>query len=355
MNVTLDPKAQDLDTEANVIPAKIETKQQSGNQQTLATGSKNKGARATGSIKVINCSSGDSISIPAGTGMSSGGKTFITQSSVTLPVGSKTCKDLPGATSDTVDVIAQAPGASYNIGPTTFTIAKSSDTSYDPANLKATSSDAMSGGTDNIVKVIAQSDIDSVKQKLTNSDSASVKNDLKSKLSTEGYLAVLSSLQAGEPTVTTSGNVGDEADTVTVTTTTTYTMYGIKKTDLEDFVSSNVKDKIDTGKQKILNLGVDQATFDVNSPASSGPLQVALSVTTSAGPEINTDTLKTQIKGKKTNDVRTIAEATPGVTNVNVKYSPFWVSHVPNKESKITVVIQKSSTTTNTTSNGSKP
>lgn len=352
VNVTLDPKAQVLDTDNNVFPAKIETKQQSGSQQALATGQKNKGSKASGTVTLsLNDCSQSEVTIPAGTGVSNSGKTFITQDSVTLDsvqVGGK-CRnsDFKNISTQDVDVIAQSAGASFNVPAGSFTVAGFS-------NVSGSSSNAMSGGTDNIVKVVSQSDVDNVKQKLTTADTTSIKNDLKNKLAGEGYLAVQSSLQGGDPTVTTSANVGDEADTVTVTSTTTYTMYGIKKTDLEDFVNENVKGKIDTGKQKILNLGVDQATFDVTSAASSGPVQAALSVTTSAGPEINTDALKTQIKGKKTNDVRTIAEATPGVTNVDVKYSPFWVSHVPNKESKITIVIKKAGTT-NTSSNGNTP
>jgi hypothetical protein len=351
VNVTLDPKAKELDSENNVFPAKIDTKQQSGSQQAVATGQKNKGTKATGSVNLSlkDCSASE-VSIPAGTGVSSGGKTFITQDSVSLEsvqVGGK-CRnsDFKNISTQDVDVTAQSAGASFNIAAGSFTVAGFS-------NVSGTSSDAMTGGTDNIVKVVSQSDIDTVKQKLTSSDTGSVKNDLKSKLQSEGYLAVVNSLQAGDPAVTTSANVGDEADTVTVTSTTTYTMYGLKKSDLENFVTDNVKDKIDTSKQKILNLGVDAATFDINSPTGTGPLQTALSVTTSAGPEINTDALKTQIKGKKTNDVRTIAQSTPGVSNVTVKYSPFWVSHVPNKESKITVVIQKSSTSSS--ANGNQP
>lgn len=351
VNVTLDPKAQEVDTENNVFPAKIETKQQTGSQQALATGQKNNGDKATGTVTMTTQVCGlisQPDDVPAGTGVSSGGKTFITQQDTSFsPSGKPSGGCIPFKADNSTPVTAQTPGASYNIPAGTFAVAGRSDVS-------AKSSDAMSGGTDNIVKVISQSDIDNVKQKLTTSDTSSIKSGLQSKLQSDGYVAVLSSLNGGDPTVTTSGNVGDQADTVTVTSTTTYTMYGIKQSDLEDFVNANVKDKIDTGKQKILNLGVDQATFNVTSATSSGPLQAALSVTTSAGPEINTDALKTQIKGKKSNDVTTIAEATPGVTNVNVKYSPFWVSKVPNKESKITIVIQKASTT-NSSSNGNTP
>ncbi len=76
-------------------------------------------------------------------------------------------------------------------------------------------------------------------------------------------------------------------------------------------------------------------------------LTAGLSATSLAGPDINTATIKSAIKGKKTNDVRTYVKSTPGVSDVTVKYSPFWVTKVPNKESKITVLIDKADASTN--------
>lgn len=345
-SVTLDPGADELDLDNRVLPAKIATKQQTATQQVMTSGKKNNGEKASGEVKIINCSSGDSVTIPAGTGLSADGKTYITQSSLTLPVGAKGCKDFPGVTSDTVKVIAQSPGADYNIEPTTFAVANSADDSYDPSNLSAKSEDPMTGGTDNIVRVVSQSDIDTAKQKLTASSTSSVKSDLVSELKADGYMAVQNSVQSGDVTVTPSAQVGDVADTVTVTSSQTFTMYGVKQSDVRDLIMDNAKGKIDTRKQKVLSDGAAQATFDITSPASHGALQATLSATTLAGPEIHEDQLKSQIAGKKTNDVRTIATATPGITDVSVNYSPFWVSKVPKNTDKITIVIKKANATT---------
>ena len=339
-NIILDPGATELDIESKIFPAKIETKQQTGSQQVMASGQKNNGAKASGKVvlSLKDCSSNE-VTVPAGTGVSSGGKTFITQDSAALEsveIGGK-CRntDFKNISTQEVSVVALSPGASFNIAPSTFAVANFSMVSGE-------SKDAMAGGTDNIIKVVAQSDIDSAKQKITSQDSAGVKADLKLKLETGGFYAVTGSVQAGEPTVNASASVGDEADTVTVTSVITYTMYGLKKADIEEFVTENVKDEIDPSKQQILDKGINKASFDVTSPASSGRLQVAFSAVSLAGPDIRTEELKERIKGKKTNDVRTIAKATPGVTDVSVRYSPFWVSSVPKKASQITIVIEKS-------------
>jgi hypothetical protein len=55
------------------------------------------------------------------------------------------------------------------------------------------------------------------------------------------------------------------------------------------------------------------------------------------------NSLKKQIAGKKSGDVKTIIGSIPGVTNVNVHFSPFWVSATPKNVNKITIDIKKSS------------
>jgi hypothetical protein len=202
---------------------------------------------------------------------------------------------------------------------------------------------AFSGGTDNIVKIVSQADIDSAKAKITEQakDQNAVRDELASKLSTEGFKAVLSSLQAGEPVLTPNVAVGSQADAVTVSAVTTYTMYGFKLDDVRSIIKANVEDQIDTKKQKILKDGADKAQYEIVNPATSGPLEVTLTATSLAGPDIDIDSFAAQIAGKKTGDVQSIAKSIPGVTDAKVKYSPFWVTKVPKQTAKITIDIQK--------------
>lgn len=337
-NLLFDPKASELDIESGTVPAKIASKQQTGSQQVSTSGQKNNGTKASGEVKIINCNGGEDLSIPAGTGVSSpDGLTYITQEAATMSLESSTCKDT-ALTADTVKVIAINPGTKFNIPATTFKVAQQPE-----GAVKANSSQAFSGGTDNIVKVVAQADIDSAKQKIVNQDkdNSSIKDDLAQKLLTEGYTAVTGSLQAGDPTVTPSAAVGDQADTVTVTQATNYTMYGVKQVDIKEVITANVRKQIDPTKQQILKDGADTAKYSIASPSSSGPLQVTLSASSLAGPDIKTDKLAAQLAGKKTGEVKTTVKAIPGVTDVSVKYSPFWVSSVPKKASKVHIVIEK--------------
>ncbi|HEX8182529.1 MAG TPA: hypothetical protein VF575_02915 [Candidatus Saccharimonadales bacterium] len=351
-SLTLDPSVKEVDLETDTLPARIETKQQTGSQQVSTSGEKNNGTKATGEVTLtlLNCDV-DSVTVPAGTGVSSGGQTFITQSSATMEsvkiAGKCRNTDFKDVSTAGVSVVAQKAGAGYNLPPSPFTVAGYS-------NVSGGSSDPMSGGTDNIVKVVAQADIDSAKQKIAGQekDSNTAEDDLAKKLSAAGYTAIAASLKAGEPTVTPSAAVGDQADTVTVSQSTTYTMYGAKSADIKKIIAAHVREQIDTSKQEILKDGFDTAKYEINTPNTAGPLGVTLSATSLAGPDIKTDRLASQLAGKKTGDVKSVAKSIPGVSDATVKYSPFWISSVPKNASKVEIIIEKSAQPARTT-NGS--
>ena len=349
VNFTLDTTASSLDPNNNVVPAKQVTEQKNFTQTASATGQANKGDRATGTVTLSlkDCSQAETT-IPAGSGVSSNGLTFITQETVTLEsvvVGTTCRNDLaPSQSSADVDVKAINPGTQYNISATTFSVNSHN-------NVTGKSSQAMSGGTDNVVKIISQADIDGAKSKITSQDSG-VKSDLQNQLSQAGYYAVMATFNAGTPNVTTSANAGDTADNVTVTEVISYTLLGAHKNDLTTLIDDQIKGQIDTSKQSILDDGLAKAEIKVNN-STDKTAQLNLQATGVVGPDIKTDTVKQLAAGKKSGEVKSTLTSQPGITDVTVKLSPFWVSSVPKKTSKITVTIAKPTATIN--ANASNP
>ncbi|HEX3568900.1 MAG TPA: hypothetical protein VHT70_04480 [Candidatus Saccharimonadales bacterium] len=337
LDLTLNPAANAVDADAGVVPAQSQQVQKTYTQQVPATGQQNNGAKASGSATIVNCS-GSTLTLPAGTGFSNGNLTYISQTPLTLSDSNYnhggTCKsDSHG----TVNVVAQNGGASYNTGQTNLTIANA------PAGTSASTS-GISGGTDNITKIVQQSDIDGAKQKLQSQDTSAIKQQLQNTLQQGGSVPIAATFNAGAPNSTTSANVGDAADTVTVTEAVTYTMYGAKHSDLAQIVKNNVDKQIDTAKQVITDDGLSQATFKLQNQ-DNGTVSVSMSDTAVAGPDLKVDQLKQQVAGKKSGDAESIIKATPGVTDVTVHYSPFWVSAIPNKTGKISITIEKPTTT----------
>ncbi len=327
-----------LDLTTGVIGAQVESTQKTKTEQVPATGSRNDGEKASGSVtlSLTDCSK-DQVTVPAGTGVTSGGKTFITSTSATMQsvkIGNQ-CKNnsFPDFSSKTVTVVAQSAGAAYNVAAGSFSIKGYS-------NVSGSSSAAMDGGTDVVVKVVAQADIDAASQKITSEDASTISAELEKNLSDKGLFAIESTFNTATPSTQVSAKVGDAADTVTVTQNVSYAMLGVKKDDLEKLVADSVKADINTKKQSILDYGLTEATYTLQETTPTATT-VQVRTTVVAGPDLDVKEIKKQIAGKKAGDAQDIIKANPGVTDVVVEYSPFWVGSIPNNADKITVTVEK--------------
>jgi hypothetical protein len=340
LDVAFDTDADAVDTDDDVVPATLQQVAKTTSQTVDATGQLNKGEKASGQVTVTNCNF-TPYSIPAGTGFSANGLTFISQKSVVIP---KSSYDFSGGGSfkcnndgkGSVDVMAQKAGASYNLESQSYTIANS------PENVKATGS-AMSGGTDSIVKIVSQADIDTAKSKIAAGQNDAIKLELADALDDKDYLAIDDTFKASDnPEVTSDVAVGAEASQVTVTSKMTYTMLGAKQNDLKKLIEAKVYEKIDRNKQTILDYGIDDAFFKVQTADAQNTV-VTMQTTSVAGSDLDLEAIKKQVAGLKASEAKALITKSPGVTDVDVKYSPFWVKSIPKKTGKITITVQKPS------------
>ncbi|HTH72495.1 MAG TPA: hypothetical protein VL737_04010, partial [Candidatus Pristimantibacillus sp.] len=191
-----------------------------------------------------------------------------------------------------------------------------------------------------IVKIITQADVDGASAKIVGQDNKPVQQELKSALIGRGLLPLEATFNTATPETKLSAEVGTVADTVTVTQTVDYSMLGAKQDDLEKVIENDVSKKIDTKKQTILSHGIDSAFFGLQAVNPDGA-SLSMQTTVVAGAEIKPDAIKQQVAGKKSGDAKELILANPGVTDVTVDLSPFWVGSIPKKTAKITVVIQE--------------
>ncbi|MDL2363616.1 MAG: hypothetical protein QFB86_04520, partial [Patescibacteria group bacterium] len=347
LGLNLSTAATTLKPSNNTLPAKLASQQKTYTQQVTSTGQKNNGNRASGSVTVTNCTDAD-ITVPGGTGFSANGNTYISQQTADVPASNfksnGTCKNDGKAQ---VDVIAQNGGTAFNIpAGANFSIANN------PGKLTAVGG-TIAGGTDSIVQVVTQTDIESAKSKITPNDT-SMKQTLMSQLKGDELYAIEATYLASSPVVTTSAKAGDPASTVTATETITYTMFGVHESDLKTLVEADIKKQIDSEKQSILDNGIKSANYNVTSATATNAV-VTMSVTATAGPDLNIDEIKQQAAGKKPADVRAALQGNPDVTDIDVKLSPFFVSSIPKKIEKITVVIAKPTITKPSNTDASNP
>ncbi len=332
-----------LDTEKAVLSAQLQEVKKTMTEQVSATGQVNKGEKASGSVKLAltDCSR-DSVTVPAGTGVSAGGKVFITAKTVKMDsvkvAGRCDNNRYPTDSTATVNVVAQTAGADHNIGPSNFTVSGYSGVS-------GSSSEAMKGGTDNIIKIVTQGDIDTAKEKITEQDMNPIKQELSSALIGRGFFPIDATFNNAEPETKLSVPANTEAESVTVTQTITYTMMAVNKEDLEKVIAEDVGKKIDIKKQNIQSYGLDKAYFSLQG-VSQGEATVSVQTTAVAGAALDAETIKQQVAGKKAGDAKQIISDNPGVTEVDVTYGPFWVRAIPKKTGKITIVIEEPKVTT---------
>ena len=313
----------ETDNEAGTIKTIEETSKDTQEVEFEATGTKDVGEKATGTVTFsTNQISLLGTTIPAGTTLtSSGGKTFKTTQSVTF-----TLSNYSGASSG---IVATASGPEYN--------GASGGASGAPSGVSAQITGATSGGTSKIVKVVTQEDFDKAKEELKDSNQSDAKKKLKSKFEKSDIVIDSSFAAKGEPTSTPA--VGQEASDgkAKLTSEITYTMSAVAKDELDSYLDAAF-DGLLTSKdsQKIYDNGSKDASFD-DYQAGEKTDTATLTATAQVGPKIDDNEIKEQAKGKRTGEVIADIKGIDGVSDVEVKLSPFWVTGVPDDIKKISV------------------
>jgi hypothetical protein len=198
----------------------------------------------------------------------------------------------------------------------------------------------MTGGTSKIIKVVAQSDVDSLRESLKGRGADEAANELKNMLAADGYFAIKETLNASAPKVTSDPKVGEEAEEVSVTVETTYTMMGVKQDSLSQLVKKEVEGKIDTSKQVILDDGVDEAVFHIDSKPGATQTGLGMQTLAIAGPHLDEEAIKNDVRGKKLGDAQKAVLARPGIKDVSINFKPFWVFSTPKAAKKIIVTFE---------------
>ena len=340
VSLNLDTQAQSINTTNGDIPAKVVTEQKTFSQTVNTTGQQNQGTTATGSVTMTasDCfpySYGDlPFTIPQGTVLSANGLNYTTQSSTTMnPNGfvgkNSTC--ISYVSSGPTNISAQNPGSSYNVpSGTTFTVVGYSG---------VTATGSVSGGTDNIVQIVAQADINAATAKINSNNNGNVKQALINQLQGEGLYPIDVTFASSTPQISASPNVGTVANSVTVSATVTYSLYGVSETNLNKLIDANVLSQT-SSNQNIISTGLNQDGFKQSGFNGSSD-QVTLTTVAVVGPNISSPKIKKQIAGKSAQQIISIIKNDPDVTRVSVKLSPFWVTSAPTNTSKITVVVAK--------------
>ncbi len=307
-----------------------------------ATGSKNIGEKATGEVVVYAFFKDEgTVSIGAGSTFTVGGLSYTSDEGNSLSWDGKSidkCDNRGNASqliksgcqiSGRIKVTAVASGTNYNIA--------ASNTGWSTtANVGVYSDKAMSGGTDETITVVQQSDIDKAKAELASVNEEENREKLLEMVGEDEMVINSSFTQVTSEAVSTPA-VGEEVKEgikPTLTVTTTASIFAIDKTKVEEFITSKAK------------LGETQKIYKIENPFVENFLKTdsgyagKLKTSYMIGPKVTENDVIEIVKGRGLGDAQHNLRDIDGVSSVTIDTSFPWVTSVPGDSNKITVILE---------------
>ena len=308
-----------------------------------ATGKKNVGEKAKGSVVIyVYFSTKGTIAINAGSTFSIGELAYTADTNATLSWDGNLTKTSTSCENDDVihdgkvqclisgrvAVTAAEPGEKYNI-------AASSAGWKTTANVSVYSDAAMAGGTDQLITVVSQADVDAVKEQLKLDSESQYKQKLLDSLE-DGAFVIDSSFKHSVGDVVSTPAVGEEVkDGVkpTVSVKITDTIFLIDKTKVEEFISDEAK------------LADDFKIYQINEPfvenftETDGGYTGKIKASYVSGPKVTDKDVVDITKGKGFGEAKQDLKSINGVGEPKITGDYPWVLSVPNDPNKITVIL----------------
>ncbi|MBQ2695306.1 hypothetical protein IJG04_01560 [Candidatus Saccharibacteria bacterium] len=308
-----------------------------------ATGEKNIGEKATGSVVVYTYidSEGGTTVVNAGDSFTNNGLTYIANDGVRLSYNGKdtsVCSNENAPASEfmqkgcmvsgRVNVTASEPGTKYNLA--------ASDLGWSTtADVYVYSDKAMSGGTDDIITVVQQSDVEKAKEEISTSAESENKQKLLDSIKEEDAFIIEASFAQSVGNATSTPAVGEEVKSgskAKLTVVTTDTVFIIDEAKVKEFIEE--KAKIDEN-YKIYEM---KDPFIENFTKTDSGYIGKLKTSYTSGPSITENEVIEMVKGKGIGTATHDLNDMNGVS-VNITTSFPWVNSVPNDANKITVFI----------------
>jgi hypothetical protein len=327
--LSLDPKASDSKASELQFKANSQQVKKSVSADFTATGTKDIGNKAAGSVTITNSFDSDAKSVPAGTIFTgASGHKFASTAAVTVPGASVSGGTIHPGTAP-VQVQATDIGNEYNVPAQTYSV-----TGYSSLNANGS---AMSGGDKQTVTVVSQADVDKAKTQLASQDNNAAKDQLKKQFNGD-YIIVDESFTVDQASPSVSPNVDEQAKQGKLTVETTYTLLGLARKDVNEMLNSALKSALDTKpNQSIFSNGSNSIAFGNFQKFENGTFSARLSTTGYIGSKIDTDALARQVAGKRYGEIQAIVNQIPNVENVDIKFSPFWVNSAPSDSKKVDI------------------
>lgn len=343
-NVTITKVAGEEKVEDGIFYGQTERVEDEQSIKFTATGQKDNGESATGSLVVYYQSKDPyAFNFDAGSSFSINGLEYNSVSSGSLSWGGSSIKECDNKDdyeadkgclkSITLSVKASAPGDKYNI-----TGRQSNWKSGAYPSVSVYNSTDMTGGTSDIITIVQQSDVDLALDKLKSENQDNGKANLLKRLSST-VLPIDASfkVETTDPVVTPAvGAEVPEGTTPSVSSKTTYTIMTIERAHVEEFIKARAK--LEEGR-KLYSYG--DPFIEYFTQTNDNTYSAKLKTTYKYGPEISESEILDKIRGKKIGRIEPELKSDySGISSVAISKSFFWVNTVPNDPNKITIKLE---------------
>jgi hypothetical protein len=309
------------------IPARIIEVEDSLVSDFTTSGQNISNQKAKGSVTIYNEFSSASQSLVATTRiLSSDGKLFRLSKGVTVPGTTDVNGSIqPGAIK--ADVIADAPGEEYNIGPSSFTI-PGFQGSAKYGKFYAKSTEAMLGGGSKGaggLASVSMADINNAKQKVENDLTAKIEASVKDKIKKgEVFLK-----EAEEKNITESSSsvrAGEVSGSFKYTAKEKIRFMVFSEDDLKLVIKKNFE-----AKSKMTNIDPAMIKLDYGESSpnfTAGTIGIKVSAEISSKGEVDLEKIKQELLGKSVEQVGNLVKSYSQIKNIDVE---FWPSFLPEK------------------------
>jgi hypothetical protein len=346
-NVTLVTNEKDVDINAGKFLLEQIKYEDESSVEFDATGTANHGEKATGTI-VLGAvfANPASVVVPAGTVITNGDLSYATKDALTITL-KETWSNSDCANKTTVlqdggciiygraDVVATEAGTKYNIES-----AKNTGWKIEGRTLLAYTDSAITGGTDKMVKIVTESDIEDAKSQLENNEEA--KQKLFEQIN-EGMVSIESTfkVEAKEPVSKPAKNeVVEEGKKAKLTAKTTYTIYVVDRVAIDNYAKNFMTTAGQLADNDVIyNTGTPHFERVLENDKTSYTAKLKTNV--KFGPEISEKKILETIKGRKIGEVRALVkDISRGVVDVKADANFPWVYSVPNDENKVEIKLE---------------
>lgn len=336
--IKADVSLSDIILNQNKIPGQIIKIEKDQSMEFNATGKQNTESKATGKIIIYNFfTPPQSQALVKTTRFETlDGKIFRITNNIVVPAAKiENGKTTPGSIES--EVVADAIGPEYNIGPSEFTIPGFKGSSkYNLFNAKSILS--MQGGAKGDSIIATTEDIEKAKISVRETLLQAAKAELQEKLIQE-----LASVDEAITVKITEENVSvapnTPAEKFTVSAKASAMSFQFNEEDVDHLVTKSIEAKI--SKNEIVFKNLTKKYENVNADFASGIITFNVHAEQNIQSDFNVENIKKTFAGKNEDGVREYIINNDMVESAQISFWPFWVKKVPSNINRIKIIIHK--------------